>query len=138
VWQFNSWPVVRWLRRRFLKSDSRLTRFIFSRNDFNASNRVKPRIFMPQPDGTVLVFSIDGLHEPHIWSIGANLTSEGRNLHGRADIMSSSVIAHGLRIVSDEPPPRHRNIVGWPPAEQKEDRKLIALQLAASATLRLP
>jgi hypothetical protein len=132
------WPLVGWLRRRFPKTDSRLTRFIFSGNDFNASKRIKPRIFMPQPDGTVSVFDINGLHDTNIWSIGAGLTSEGRNLHARADIMSSSVIAHGLRIVSDEPPPRHRNIIGWPPAKQKEDRKLIALQLAASATLRLP
>jgi hypothetical protein len=120
--------------------DARLTRFIFSQSDFNpAKNLIRHRVFMPRTDGAVSVFSIDNLNEGRVWAIGTNVANDrSQNLHARADIDSKSVIVHGLRVVPDEPPPRHRNIVGWPPLEQKEDQKLIAMELAAAARLLLP
>jgi hypothetical protein len=131
--------VFAWLRRYF-STDPRLTRFIFSGNDFSvAKNLVKPRAFMPQPDDTLSVFETEKLRDQGVWAIGADVASERKgNLHARADIPTSLVTVHKLRVVHDEPPRRHRNIVGWPPVDQKEDRKLIAMQLAASATLRVP
>ncbi len=94
---------------------------------------------MPRPDGTVSVFDTDKLQEQHVWAMAANVAQErNQNLHARADILSSSVLGQGLRVISDEPPPRHRNIVGWPPAEQKEEQKLLAMELAGAATLSVP
>ncbi len=141
MWHLDWRRIVGWLRARFLDGkDTRLTRFIFSRNDFNVGKKlIRPRVFMPQPDNTLSVFATNRLNETRVWSIGANMANlRQQNLHARADIASSVITAHALHVVSDEPPPRHRNIIGWPPADQKEDRKLIAMELAASASLRLP
>ena len=82
----------------------------------------------------------DRLGEEVIWAIGHDVAVErNQNLHARADISSNAVTQRpGLRTIRDEPPPRHRNIVGWPPDEQKEERKLLAVELAVSATLHLP
>jgi hypothetical protein len=94
---------------------------------------------MPQPDGALSVFSTDNLEQRQVWGIGQSIATErNQNLHARGDIMTKAVIDQGLQVVRDEPPPRHRNIVGWPPATQKEDQKLIALELVAVAKLVLP
>ncbi len=58
-----------------------------------------------------------------------------RNLHGRADIQALNILVNNLQIDPDNTPPRHANIIGWP--ELKEERKSIAQELAAKASLRL-
>jgi hypothetical protein len=95
---------------------------------------------MPPADGRLSVFDTHRASESTIWRIGMSIATErNQNLHARADILSSAVSRQGsLRVVRDEPPFRHRNIIGWPPENQKEDRILIAMELAALATLRLP
>jgi hypothetical protein len=142
VWPINWWwRFTSWLQKRFgATADSRFTRFIFSRSDFNAQKSViRHRVFMPRPDGAVSVFDTDKLNERQVWDVGTNVANDrNQSLHARADITNGRIVVHGLRVIRDEPPPRHRNIIGWPPAEQKEDQKLIAMELAAAAMLHLP
>lgn len=98
---------------------------------------VKPRAFMPPEDGKLSIFDTENLQDESVWSMGRDIAID-RTLHARADITTGVAVAQGLNLVIDEPPPRHRNLDGWPPASQKEDRKLIAMELAAAALLRLP
>lgn len=94
---------------------------------------------MPPVDGKLSIFDTDGAEERTVWSIGQEIAIErDKTLYARGDIITSSVTGQNLHVVKDEPPPRHRNIVGWPPVDQKEDQKLIAMELAAIARLRLP
>jgi hypothetical protein len=39
-----------------------------------------------------------------------------RKLHGRADIKALNILENGLKIDPDDTPPRHANIIDWPPA----------------------
>jgi hypothetical protein len=94
---------------------------------------------MPPLDCKLSIFDTEAVGEQSIWGIGQRVAIErNQTLYARGDIKTSSVIEQSLRVFRDQPPPRHRNIVGWPPADQKEDQMLIAMQLAAVATLRLP
>ena len=118
--------------------DPLLSRFIFSKADFSLPQRIRPRVFMPPPDLRLSVFDVHALVSDDIWQIGQEIAAiRTQNLHARADIQTSSATEHGLRVLMDEPPLRHRVIEGWP-ANQKEDQKLIAMQLAAKATLHVP
>jgi hypothetical protein len=126
------------LRRRAPWKDARLSRFIYSHSHFNASRSVvKTRAFMPPADGKLSVFDTENMEDESVWRIGREVAVD-RTVHARADIATSAAVAKGLKLVIDEPPPRHRNLADWPPASQKEDQKLIAMELAAVALLRLP
>ncbi len=92
---------------------------------------------MPPAEGKLSIFDTENLSDESVWRIGREIAID-RLIHARADIATSLALAQGLNLVIDEPPPRHRNLDGWPPASQKEDRKLIAMELAAAALLRLP
>lgn len=92
---------------------------------------------MPPNDGKLSIFDTENLKDDRIWRIGRDVAVD-RTLRARADIMTSAAEAQGLTLSIDEPPPRHRNLIGWPPSTQKEDQKLIAMELAAAALLRLP
>ena len=102
-------------------------------------NIVKPQAFMPPSDLRLSVFRIDNLSELEIWKIGFKKViakmNQPRNLHGRADIQALKILENNLQIDPDNIPPRHANIIGWP--ELKEERKSIAQELAAKASLRL-
>ncbi len=85
--------------------------------------------------GEVLVFRIDGLRASQIWVIGNEIADKrARTLYARSDIAARVVRMNGLDVLPAEPPPRHANIVGWPETD-KSRQMLIALQLAAVATL---
>ena len=137
-WQrLRKWFRVALVRKR---SDIRLSRFIFTEGHFSRTKKaVKHRAFLPPGDGRLSVFDTEGVDEQEIWSIGGELAVQRtQTLYARADIGTGIVISKKLRVVVDEPPPRHRNIIGWPPATQKEDRMLIAMELAAASVLQLP
>jgi len=115
-----------------------LARYLTSRGHFSArENRVKSTAFLPPPDLKLSVFQIAGLSENEIWNIGEECVSkpQGRTLYGRADLFVSIVQNFNLNVEPDNVPPRHANIVGWP--QNKDHRKLLALELAARATLNL-
>jgi hypothetical protein len=87
--------------------------------------------------GEVSVFRIDGLSETAIWEIGSDVARQrDRTLYARGDTKASDVMKLGLDIRPNEPPPRHADLVGWP-QNDKPRQKLIALQVAAVATLVL-
>lgn len=75
-----------------------------------------------------------------VWAWGDTWVAHptGRKVCGRGDFSQaqlSDVQANGhvLVIVPDEPPERHANVGGWPPADRKEVRKNLAQLLAAKA-----
>lgn len=134
--------VLRWLIRLLdwvLRSDAQLSRFLLERNRFRAAqNAVTHRAFLPPSDHKLSVFATNRLRERSIWVIGKRVASErNKTLYARADISLPELAKRELRSVWDEPPRRHRNIVGWPAHAQKDDLILIAMELAAVATLRL-
>lgn len=54
-------------------------------------------------------------------------------LYGMADILASAIQEQKLDVDADDIPSRHADDVGWP--EDKSERKLIAMELAAEAAL---
>lgn len=85
--------------------------------------------------GEVSVFRVDGLTTVRIWEIGSEIAgSRDRPLYARGDTATHKVRRIGLEVMPAEPPLHHANIVGWPDND-KPRQKLIALQLAAVATL---
>ena len=115
-----------------------LARFLCHRREFNAeSGRVKPRAFLP-PNGATSVFMVVGLAANEIWNMGQTHVARppDRCIRGCAFIMMKDVRECGLELDPDNDPPRHANIVGWPP--EKSERKLRAMDLSVRATLRLP
>lgn len=114
-----------------------LAKFIFNRSQFSALNeRVKYSVYIPPPNKRLSVFRISGVPEIEVWKIGKDVGNERKlPLLARADIKVSAVTETGLRIDSDNIPPRHANIVGWP--EDASEVKLKAMELAEKAQLHL-
>lgn len=83
------------------------------------------------------MFRISSLSDNEIWEIGDSEVSQKRGspLLGRADISAFHVFDKKLKVIPDNNPPLHANIVGWP--EEKSKQKLIAMELAESAQLYL-
>jgi hypothetical protein len=92
---------------------------------------------MPAPNGETSVFRISNLSDNEIWEIGTSEVAQKRGLPllGRADISAFHVFDKNLKVIPDNKPPRHANIVGWP--EEKSEQKLIAMELAENAQLHL-
>jgi len=113
-----------------------LSRFLTQSGHFT-TGRVKPRAFLPGPDGTTSTFRTHGLTADEIWALGESLLAapRGQHLYGSGDLSVSSVVDTGLSVDPDNDPPRHAGIVGWP--EGKDARLSRAQRLAASASLRL-
>jgi hypothetical protein len=120
-----------------------LARFIFSRQHYSPQkNAVKYGAFLPVRNSEtsileVSVFRISSIPDDQIWSIGEQEVAQrsGRTLRARADITLSGVQDKELRVDLDDIPLRHANITGWP--EERSEQKLIAIELASSALLRL-
>ena len=119
-----------------------LARYLTHQNHYSSlNNSVKPAAFQPSSNHLRLsVFRIDGLIPEKVWEIGQvdvinAMSSPKNNLRGFADIKASAVYKTHLDVDPDNNPPRHADIVGWP--QEKSERKLIAQELAAKATLRL-
>ena len=121
----------------FVGANENLSRYIFSTRHLSRQPpRVKPEAYMPSR-GEVSVFRVDGLIAAQIWKIGGEIAKErDRTLYARGDIRAREVRRTGLDILPAEPPPRHANIIGWP-ENDKPRQKILALQLAAAATLSL-
>ena len=92
---------------------------------------------MPSPHGETSVFCISDLSDNEIWNIGDCEVAQKRGLPllGRADISAFHILKQNLKLIQDNIPPRHANIVGWPP--EKSEQKLIAIELAENAQLYL-
>lgn len=57
-------------------------------------------------------------------------------MHARADLSVRSIQALQLVVTSDQPPPRHAQIQGWP--MEKSAIMSLAQELAAESSLTLP
>src|SRR3989442_8203650 len=116
-----------------------ISRYLLQSGHYSASTgRVKPRAFHPaRPDHKTSVFRVQGLEERKIWKLGEIYVARPlhKELHARADLSVANVVAIGLRVESQEPPPRHGNIIDWP--AEKDAWMSQAQEVAAVATLRL-
>ena len=117
-----------------------LGRYLMSKRHFSIENkRVKDAAFMPAPDFCLSVFRTQGLTEDEIWKLGyeevVKKLPAPRTLYGRGQIILLAVKEVNLELDPDDTPSRHANIVGWP--QEKSKQKLIALQLASEAILKL-
>lgn len=114
-----------------------LARFIFSKRMYRADKSIRHNLFIPNPkDNTTSVFRISYISDDEIWNIGDSVgVMREKPTLGRADIASDVVIAKDLKIVPEEPPERHANIIGWP--NDISEQKMIALELASEAMLWL-
>ena len=121
-----------------LRPTDPLARYLLQKSHFSAANsRVKPSAFLPNRKGETSVFQTRGLSEEKIWQIGTKYISAPleKTLRARADVIVSVVEKQGLNVDVDNTPPRHANIIGWP--EEKSAQKLLALELASRASLKL-
>lgn len=113
-----------------------LARYITSSRWFRKQDQtVKQDAFIPSENPLELsVTRHINLTENDIWSIGQVIVrGTPRTLYGRADVEVGHVIAQRLSVVSQPVPDNqnHANIVGWPLA--KNDRKMLALEIARVA-----
>ena len=121
-----------------IKPEECLTRYIFHKGHFSITQkRPKYVVFMPSPHGETSVFCISNLSDNEIWNIGDREVAQKRGLPllGRADILAFHVFNKNLKLIPDNCPPRHANIVNWP--TEKSEKKLIAIELAESSQLHL-
>ncbi len=88
---------------------------------------------MPSPsDNATSVFETTGLTEFQVWTVATSILEQSdRRVWGRADLLVSEIVAVGLQVEPDEPPPRHALIREWP--SEKERQKEAALLLASVA-----
>lgn len=120
--------------------EENLARFLTQSSQFSAS-MAKPAAFLPSPRDHETSVSRHG-SEPWevLWAIGLAAAGE-RNLYGAAIVKARVVRAAQLKVLADEPPPRHAVIRGWPrdeadPDLQKAKQKEIAAVIASQAVLR--
>lgn len=118
----------------------RVSRFVLDKRHLKA-DVIKFRAFEPPSADTALsVTRSEGLSEADLWAHGDRWVAApaNREVVARGDFTPAQARAvtfdgFQLAIVADEPPPRHANVIGWPPVEQKEVRRSLAQQLAALA-----
>jgi len=116
-----------------------VARFITQKTYYRPSNlTVRHNAFMPNRNGETSIYRIIDLDDAKIFAIGCRFVAHEMNkpLIGRADIVVSKILKMDLIVEPyPNPHPRHANIVNWPEDESKH--KLIALELAAEAELKL-
>ena len=114
-------------------------RFITQRKWYRTKDKtVKHNAFMPNKNREVSLYRTTGLGEAQIYEIGQRYVADmwKKSLLGRAEIVVSNILKHGLRVQADpNPHPRHANIVDWPEDESKH--RMIAIEVATDAQLHL-
>jgi len=124
--------------------DLPLTRLAFSKRWLITTGdglRFRPIAFMPylpaRQDPELSVFRIGDLTDREVWGhVRKHARRPGSNLHGRADFQLAELDAGVLKLVLDDTPPRHGNVVGWP--EDKDGQLALAQDLAAVARASRP
>jgi len=120
--------------------EEELARFLTQSGHFNA-RMAKPAAFLPNPKDRETSVYRHGYHpSDQLWEIGRSATI-GRNLYGVAIITAKIVGEAELEVKSNEPPPRHAVIRGWPwlsdPELQRAQQKEKAIILASQSNLFL-
>lgn len=112
-----------------------LARFLYSSGWCSRQkDMVKQAAFIPDRKKRLSVYRSDGMTKTELWNIGDRNPNE-RNLHGVGIVAVSEVGMVGLGLDPNDDHPRHADITGWP--EDKEEQKILALQLSSSAKLVL-
>ena len=114
-----------------------LARYVTTSRHFRSSdNTVKQDLFMPHPYIELSVTRHLDATELEIWEVGIDVADQiGRTLYGRTDIQACECNIDSLQVAAKPilpKNPNHADIEGWPSA--KQDQKVIALKLAASAS----
>jgi hypothetical protein len=114
-----------------------LARYVTTSGQFRSSdNTVKQDLFMPHPYIELSVTRHLDATEPEIWEVGVDVAAQiDRKLYGRTDIQACYCNIDSLQVTAKPilpKNPNHADIEGWPSA--KQDQKVIALKLAASAS----
>ena len=118
-----------------LSAEEILARFIMRRDWIRkADNTVKQDAFIPPTDLELSVTRHQGISVDELNQFGKAVANQrALEFHGRADIETKDVIKNGVKAVAwplaDNG--NHAHIVGWP--SEKESRKTIAQELAASS-----
>ena len=117
-----------------------VARFLTSDSQFN-SKGAKPSAFMPGPkDSKTSVFR-QGADPAHLlWEMGDHEIGTERRIRAAAMLTAAAVRQATLEVESQEPPPKHANISGWPNAvndsvSTKAQCKEFALLLSQAAVL---
>ena len=121
-----------------ISPEESLSRYIFSEKLYAKSpGRVKHAAFMPREnEAKISIYRTSGLEEAKIWDIGKEIAvGRSHSVKGRAELMASCVLEKNLKVEPEEPPEHHANIIF--PSSEKSEQKLIAIQLAEEAQLRL-
>jgi hypothetical protein len=109
-------------------------RFLRHNNHFSVVKRkVKHLSYHPDKQGKLSVFYIDGLDHSQTLDIG--IQNVDTNIKGYGVLCSTAFEDHDLTIEFDNNPERHANVSGWP--KEKQEYRLIAMELADKAALRL-
>jgi hypothetical protein len=118
-----------------IEDDELPPRCVTQRSQFRKADlSLKPDLFIPPPSGDLSVTRHRDATDEEIWGIGRDVaTTTNRTLYGRGDLRAVACRVGPLRIGASPLPenPNHADISGWPP--EKEDRKALAIELAAAA-----
>jgi len=125
-----------------IADDEDLARFLPSSSLFNSA-MAKPAAFLPSlSDRETSVFRHGSEPREPLWQIFSAHVSAERTCHGAAIVKAGDVRSVGLNVLSDEPPPKHAVIGGWPwldedPVLQKAQQKERAAEIASKSILVL-
>ena len=118
-----------------VSDDEILARYAMQSSHFRRSDQTaKPELFMPHPYQELsLTRYLDATIE-EVLAVGEEIArKQNKTLYGRADIQSIKCKVISLQVVKDPTTenPNHANIQGFP--LEKQEQKVIALELAAAA-----
>ncbi|RKU31384.1 hypothetical protein C6497_02505 [Candidatus Poribacteria bacterium] len=122
-----------------ISSGEKLTRFIRFSNQFSqVKGEVRYRAIIPPKNSENLsVFQISlptELSDSEVWKIGFDHVQRGGiPIKARAELFVRDVTACNLKVILDEPPPRHANITPFP--ADNRARQSIARKLASVSKL---
>ena len=116
-----------------------LARYVLYSKHFRASDRtVRQDAFVPHPYVDLSVTRHLLATESELSEVGRNIASvQAKKFYGRADILAKTCLGLALDVKPDpvNGNPNHANVLQWP--TDKPAQKMIAMQLAATAQLRL-
>jgi len=117
-----------------LSDNEMLARFVLKKEWIRHDGTIKQDAFIPPKDLQLSVTRHIGISTQQLIGIGKSVAAEtSLNFLGRADIESRVVVKNALKAVAWPLAnnQNHAHIMGWP--ADKEARKTIAQELAASA-----